>query len=288
MLYTHFRKIVKEVRFMKEEIKTLELDCPKCGAILELDISSIQAICPYCGRRILVDSYAMAQVAKEHEKTHQKAEFYRHKERMADKRIQAEKDSFSRAWKKDSLPAVLGVAFLIFCIIFCAFMGDSSSHTKVPSDFESFMGKNYITVAKTFRDAGFRNVTPVPTQEQINNSNPDDVIYVAINGKRNFTANETVQKSSDIRIYFFSPDGMIKLPVTSTSIKGTNYYNLKRTLELYGFTNIQMIKKDSFLTGLFTTDEAVIGMTVHGNDEFSEGERFMPDTEITITYYKKQ
>ena len=45
------------------------MNCPACGAGLELDIDNLISFCPYCGGKLLVDPVAFKEVLIEKERT---------------------------------------------------------------------------------------------------------------------------------------------------------------------------------------------------------------------------
>lgn len=54
---------------MKESAPFFKMNCPACGAGLELDIDNLISFCPYCGEKLLVDPVAFKDVLVEKERT---------------------------------------------------------------------------------------------------------------------------------------------------------------------------------------------------------------------------
>lgn len=54
---------------MKESAPFFKMNCPACGAGLELDIDNLISFCPYCGGKLLVDPVAFKDVLVEKERT---------------------------------------------------------------------------------------------------------------------------------------------------------------------------------------------------------------------------
>ena len=61
------------------------MNCPACGAGLELDIDNLISFCPYCGGKLLVDPVAFRDVLVERERTRRiEMEYDQEDKRMAD------------------------------------------------------------------------------------------------------------------------------------------------------------------------------------------------------------
>lgn len=54
---------------MREDAPFFKMNCPACGAGLELDLDNLISFCPYCGGKLLVDPVAFKDVLIEKERT---------------------------------------------------------------------------------------------------------------------------------------------------------------------------------------------------------------------------
>lgn len=80
-------------------------------------------------------------------------------------------------------------------------------------------------------------------------------------------------------------EGKIKLPYSSSEMKGKDYDNLTNDLKELGFTNINYDVIDDLIIGLLKSDGEVEEVSINGETDFSDEDYFAKDSEIIISYH---
>lgn len=80
-------------------------------------------------------------------------------------------------------------------------------------------------------------------------------------------------------------DNKIKVPDSSTGLKGEDYKDVMTLLQVAGFTNIEVNVLDDLITGWLTKDGEVEKVSINGATSFSASSKYPHDAKIVITYH---
>lgn len=181
-----------------------------------------------------------------------------------------------------SVGAILGIVF-----------GGKAAHEKIVASksaelvlsSEELLGKQYEFVIAEFEKLGFNNI-----QTNILNASGKDVVNgqvaaISILGNSDFEAGEVYKKDSKIVIdYYIFP---IKIAFSSGSLQGKHYEDVTTLLRDQGFTDISTKPNYDIVFGIKYDVGEVENVSINGRTSFIEGEEFMPNVPIVITYHEK-
>ncbi len=80
-------------------------------------------------------------------------------------------------------------------------------------------------------------------------------------------------------------DGKIHMPFGSNDYDGVNYQEIVSQLEEAGFTNVKEEPLGDLITGWINDEGEVDEVSVEGDTVFSTDSRYLPDTEIVVSYH---
>lgn len=80
-------------------------------------------------------------------------------------------------------------------------------------------------------------------------------------------------------------DNRINVPKSSTELKGEDYKDVMKLLQVSGFTNIETEVLDDLITGWLTKDGEVEKVSINGDTDFSTKSKYSYDSKIVITYH---
>lgn len=81
-------------------------------------------------------------------------------------------------------------------------------------------------------------------------------------------------------------DGKVEAPFSSDEAVGDMLYTEAETkLSESGFTNVKTVPIEDLITGWLTDDGEIESVSIDGDNEFSNGERFDPGVEVEIQYH---
>lgn len=80
-------------------------------------------------------------------------------------------------------------------------------------------------------------------------------------------------------------DGKIRMPFGANDYEGANYQEIISRLEEAGFTNIKEEPLDDLITGWLNDEGEVNEVSIDGDTVFSTDSRYLPDTEIIVSYH---
>ena len=108
---------------------------------------------------------------------------------------------------KTLLKILLGLA--IFLILDYAFLGWMVyKHTDTPISSKDCIGKNYETIARQFKDAGFKHIETVPVEDLkdgwiFKDTNKVDTVQsISIKGDTKFKKGKEYDKADQVTIYY--------------------------------------------------------------------------------------
>ncbi|MDD7281451.1 hypothetical protein [Floccifex sp.] len=167
-------------------IKTIE--CPSCGANLEIDENRKELYCAYCGNKIIVQNENEHIIHEVNEADVKKAEYdYQVKLKQLEMDKQNQKRYNSILKLKIVISMILGIigfisflfgehgmmigmmAFIVIMYIWLFHDSDKkpepSYGIRIPSEAYNYEKKNYITVELLLRNKGFSNITCIPLHD---------------------------------------------------------------------------------------------------------------------------
>ncbi|TYC85625.1 hypothetical protein FXB42_07005 [Acetobacterium wieringae] len=80
-------------------------------------------------------------------------------------------------------------------------------------------------------------------------------------------------------------NGLISIPFSSLDLEKENYAKIVKQLEDAGFVNVVTLKIEDLSLGIITKDGEVESLTIDGEDNFSNGDRFDKNAKITVSYH---
>ncbi|HEY5587628.1 MAG TPA: hypothetical protein VIK86_01580 [Candidatus Paceibacterota bacterium] len=80
-------------------------------------------------------------------------------------------------------------------------------------------------------------------------------------------------------------NGLISIPFGSLDLEDENYEKVVTQLEDAGFINIETLKIKDLSLGIITKDGEVESMTIDGEKDFSNGDRFDKNVKINVSYH---
>jgi len=180
----------------------------------------------------------------------------------------------------------------------CQYLAKGDSEVcEVPSPMSAkeFVGMDLDKAVSQLSSAGFANISPVRTIEQVKGIKERQVTGISISGEAAFDKGGWFADNSEVLVSYFeaeTPEEVIiahhgKLPVPDSAKKysGRNFADVITELTDAGYTNIiaeeQEIKKN-----LFTKEGAIVRVTIAGQGNFEKGDWFEPDAIIRIFYVK--
>lgn len=77
----------------------------------------------------------------------------------------------------------------------------------------------------------------------------------------------------------------VKITFSAEEVKGENYDEVVKRFDSLGFTNIEFVKDEDLVFGIFLKDGEVEKVSIAGDSSFSNGEWFSQNSEVVITYH---
>lgn len=77
----------------------------------------------------------------------------------------------------------------------------------------------------------------------------------------------------------------IAIPTSSNAYEGDNYEQVLAELENIGFTNIETKENPDLITGWISNEGDVDRVSIDGDYNFDEGDKFSKDAKVIITYH---
>lgn len=182
-------------------MKVIQLQCPSCGANLEIDKK--RAFCPYCGTKLLIDDESLNINV-----TYTKRDEARIKENESKEKIHLTKLNYKeRAEKRNIKIALLcGIGIPVFIIIstllgFTINKGVAKQQGKISAGYyKDYVGQNYEAVVTQMEELGFNNIVTVDLEDSgLAFWNNNTVESISIDGNSAF---ESIN-------YFYSDDKVI-------------------------------------------------------------------------------
>lgn len=176
-------------------MKKITLDCPKCGASLEIDEGIDTFFCTYCGVKVVTGD-------KDRINAQLKVKEMEFKER-----------NDQRNAKKDIIEFAF-IVILILSILIIAFLASIQDNKKeennqgriqILSSSDDFEGENYIDIKNKLEDKGFENIECVEMQEKSGIfKKAGDIDRVVIDGRTDYKYDDYFDADVKIKIYYYT------------------------------------------------------------------------------------
>ena len=203
----------------------INLECPRCGADMNVDFENLEARCPYCDHHEMLKIDVNRAVADKEEtkrvekrlKESARREEKRLKEQTrqreldlqyADKRHKRE--SFAPNFKAILMGIVLLIAVGVGIFIYISFSNSEKKHAendlKIPISASSIENGNYDkdNILDAFQKSGFTNVHFEKIEDVVVGllTKDGELEKVTVNGKTSFSEGEWVSKDAEVLIYY--------------------------------------------------------------------------------------
>lgn len=74
-------------------------------------------------------------------------------------------------------------------------------------------------------------------------------------------------------------------PVSAEYAKDTNYQTILNQFIENGFTNIELVKQEDLIFGLFHSEGDIVSVTINGMKDFKENDKFPKNAKVIIKYH---
>ena len=74
-------------------------------------------------------------------------------------------------------------------------------------------------------------------------------------------------------------------PVSAEYAKNTNYQTILNQFIENGFTNIELVKQEDLVFGLFHSEGDIVSVTINGMKDFKENDKFPKNAKVIIKYH---
>lgn len=212
-------------------IKMVKVECPSCGAMLDIEEDRKMAFCTYCGTKVLIDNdneytYRHVDEARIYEA---ETDRYVRMEKVRENRRREEAEYRIKKFKLIGIAALvaLGAISLIIGFSFdlsglglggmlmleaALIIGITSSDKKnttirIPDSVKSYSGKDYVAVKEILKSAGFTNVKCVPLNDLTKAgifSKPGRIQSIVIDGEDIDEGNTFYEPNANIVISYHS------------------------------------------------------------------------------------
>ena len=157
---------------------------------------------------------------------------------------------------------------------------------RIPVSSDEVIGQNYEAVEAAFDNAGFVDVESDDISD-LKISEKDHsykVTSVQVGDMTTFVSGDKIKFDTPILISYHTVKE-IDTPYGSKDVKKKDYKEIEKAMEDQGFVNIKTKAKKDLITGWITKENSVISMTIDGEEDYSDGDFFMPDAEVVIIYH---
>ncbi len=145
-------------------------------------------------------------------------------------------------------------------------------------DMESM---NYQVLTTQLSSLGFK--VDCNEIENDSTSKNDHVSYLIINGTEYNSGDCFVPANAEITVFYYGT--VCKLKNDADDFIGDNYKEVRAELIDLGFDNIVIVKMDDLITGWVTKDGSIESVTIDGDADFKDGDKYYHDVEVVITIH---
>ena len=180
----------------------IQLDCPSCGAYLEVDDKVL--FCPYCGEKILIHdeevNYNIHDEAKIKE-----AEM---KEKIHRDELEYKERKEKRERKHGYIALVIGILFVAGYMGFLFFMDESDDNVYLPVSSKEYVGENCNKVINDLESIGFVNISTRELKDIKLGLLVDEgeVESVSIDGDKKFKEDDAFPPDANVVVEYHTKD----------------------------------------------------------------------------------
>ena len=280
-------------------METTGLVCDRCKAPLVYEEGSDILRCPHCGYIKKINESDDVSIERIKAKAYKETELGKRKiEAEANIEQQKlhieEKNIFN---KRIIIGLVVAAVVLVFTFVGIGISRLSTrikhrNDVRIPMAASSYCKRDYEETKRLLIEAGFNeeliNFDETADLKKSEESKKGIVTQISVQGRTSFAANEWFSKNSPITITYHVLDpavmNHIRIPLSFSECKGTDYRSVKKSFYDAGFTNINEDTQE--ILDKTTQDQSgqVTGVTVDGRTSFSAEDYYSPDAKIVITY----
>lgn len=144
---------------------------------------------------------------------------------------------------------------------------------------ENWQTKKYDQLQKSLKAEGFTNITlnKVSTTDSTKHHLVSDI---SINNENFVDGDCFIQSAAPIKIDYYVYT--IAIGEAASSIEGSQYTDVVKSLKEKGFTNIKLLRANNLINGWITKEGSIKGIAIDEKDDFEETDKFACDSEIVI------
>lgn len=163
----------------------------------------------------------------------------------------------------------------------------SSDRIDVTEILKSWQGSEYERLINSLRLKGFSNIeaSPIDTENRLQNRR---VIRVSLNEKEYYSGPCYLPQSAPIKVEYY----ILQIAIGHTAKQFENnqmYTQVVNQLEAQGFINIRLQRaNDIGWFPIHSPEGSVKQLTINGNHDFEETDKFRYDSEIIIIVHTKE
>ena len=193
---------------------------------------------------------------------------------------------FIKKYWKIIFPVVGIVCIAIIFLVYKDYENGLIKDIEIPKSSSECVNDSYNNIYDVFHNAGFINIEYEPAHDllysDINKENK--VISVSIDGNDDFQKGDVISSDKVVSIKYHSAN-MIKPPVSSDSLSGMNYEEVKQQFIDAGFTNVEEQSVEDLITGWIIEDGEIDEIVIDDKTSFSKSDSFYADSSIIIKYH---
>ena len=256
-------------------MELFKLSCPRCNAELD-NLDDLDLFyCPYCGQKIVLDD-------KSRRNSKVRLKGYERDENIA--RIQADVDKTESYQKTNRIKiktigehaeffGLIGLVVICFLFSFVFAFSDSRKESKE----EKRVSAIYDEARELLYDGEYEDALAranfVIYDSSVNRSKSEEW------DKRRKKLIKSIEEAMGI------PHEEITLQHKASYYRGKNYKDVELAFETLGFIDVTLEPvSDTSLGDLFIGDDEVLGVSINGTSDFSEGDKFQDDAIVIIRY----
>lgn len=181
-------------------MKVYKIDCPACGAKIDVKEDQQSLYCSYCGRKIYVDDETRHVEIKSHK-------IYTDEAKVKESDYKIKKLEYEEREEKRTLKTLL-VIFLIvpafIALLVFIFTSPKANEIKMPMSAASYKGENYEVVVKELKNIGFKNIEALPQKDLVTGwiTSDGSVEKISINGDSDFESGAIFSKSAKVIVTY--------------------------------------------------------------------------------------
>lgn len=212
--------------------------------------------------------------------------------RIAEERreIRVRRRAFVASHKKLFASMFLG---LILAIALAAALVRLNAHVKLQSklipvgiDSTNCVGAPYREIKTQLSVAGFTNISCVAMADlgAESLSQEETTRFVTIDGVANFASTDRFPYDAKVEVNYLTAR-KLHAPLSPQDAVGMDVHAVEESFIVAGFSNVRTEAEKDVIVDFKEQRDAVVSVTVDGNDGYSRSDALRPDAEIVIRYH---